>query len=733
MRTRLRGKVTLLFMMFALLLAIPAVALAQDAGDSTTSSPAPTIQSDQADYAPGDLVTLTGSGWQSGEKVNIFVNDDVGQTWSRSVDVYADASGNISDSFNLPEWFVATYSVKATGASGAVAITSFTDANLRFLSSGPTLSSVSWQKYSDSSCTTEISGTGNGGSGNITTTDSNSGTLTVQAQDNQYVGLTAPATAGGQSFVNWTRTSNNNAFTTSGPDNRTICAEGDDSSGAAKFTANYAVSDTNAPTVSSIDLADTNPTKAASVKWTVTFSESVTGVDIGDFDLTASSGLTGTSFPTTGALSGSGTTYTVTADTGTGSGTLGLNLDDDDSIVDGATNKLGGTGNDNGDFTGESYTIDRAAPTVSPTAVKGVAPNFVGATNYGEGVWTNQDVRVTFTCADTGGSGLTTASQTPDQQTFTTQSATTSGTTATFAGTCEDTVGNTATSDLDFTVKIDKTAPTIDGSASPAPNAAGWNNTNVTVSFDCVDVLSGVPAGNCPADVLLENDGADQSVTRSVTDAAGNTASDTVSGINIDKTAPNVSVTGVSAGGNYTLGSVPAAGCSTTDAISGVAQNASVNVTGGTPNGVGTFTATCSGASDNAGNPGSASATYTVAYGGVSGILQPINYDDSSIFSRGKAVPVKFKLAGDEPNGFNYSTWKLERVKVSCTDFGDEGTTFEQIVENPSQTFRYDQSADQYIINANFKNETVGTCWRVKVTLDDSSAPMVSPIFKIAK
>jgi hypothetical protein len=35
---------------------------------------------------------------------------------------------HISDSFNLPDWFVATYSVKATGASGAVATTSFTDA-----------------------------------------------------------------------------------------------------------------------------------------------------------------------------------------------------------------------------------------------------------------------------------------------------------------------------------------------------------------------------------------------------------------------------------------------------------------------------------------------------------------------------------------------------------------------------------------------------------------------------
>src|SRR5207253_1430232 len=64
------------------------------------------------------------------------------------------------------------------------------------------------------------------------------------------------------------------------------------------------------------------------------------------------------------SVSGSGANYTVTVDTGTGSGTIGLNLTDDDSIIDGATNPPGGTGAGNGDFTGEFYTIDRTAPTV---------------------------------------------------------------------------------------------------------------------------------------------------------------------------------------------------------------------------------------------------------------------------------------------------------------------------------------------------------------------------------
>ena len=129
MRTMLRSKVTLLFLAFAVaIFAVAGMAMAQTTDTSGSTAAAPTIQSDKADYAPGELVTLTGSGWQPGESVNINVNDDEGQTWTRNVDVTADASGNISDSFNLPSYFVATYNVKATGASGAVATSSFTDA-----------------------------------------------------------------------------------------------------------------------------------------------------------------------------------------------------------------------------------------------------------------------------------------------------------------------------------------------------------------------------------------------------------------------------------------------------------------------------------------------------------------------------------------------------------------------------------------------------------------------------
>ena len=89
----------------------------------------PWIQSDKLDYAPGELVTLTGGNWAPGETVRIVTDDDQGNTWKRDVTVVADGDGDIVDVFNLPTWFVATYRVVASGTSG-IATTSFTDANV---------------------------------------------------------------------------------------------------------------------------------------------------------------------------------------------------------------------------------------------------------------------------------------------------------------------------------------------------------------------------------------------------------------------------------------------------------------------------------------------------------------------------------------------------------------------------------------------------------------------------
>lgn len=132
--------------------------------------------------------------------------------------------------------------------------------------------------------------------------------------------------------------------------------------GNGNFTGQAYVIDRTPPSVSSIARADSDPTNASTLHWTVTFSESVTGVDSTDFALASTGGVSGGSIS---SVSGSGTTYAVASSTGSGEGTLGLNLLDDDTINDPLANVLGGAGTGNGNFTGQTYTIDRTAPTLS--------------------------------------------------------------------------------------------------------------------------------------------------------------------------------------------------------------------------------------------------------------------------------------------------------------------------------------------------------------------------------
>ena len=115
------------------LLAVLALVLGSVVANGATASssePPPTIASDKADYAPGSTVNLTGDGWSGDTTVHITVNDTLGKTWKRDVDVTVDGAGNIWDSFVLPSTFVAQYDVLATGLqTGRTATTTFTDAS----------------------------------------------------------------------------------------------------------------------------------------------------------------------------------------------------------------------------------------------------------------------------------------------------------------------------------------------------------------------------------------------------------------------------------------------------------------------------------------------------------------------------------------------------------------------------------------------------------------------------
>ena len=118
------------------------------------------------------------------------------------------------------------------------------------------------------------------------------------------------------------------------------------------------------PAVTSIIRAGTNPNNTTNVNFTVTFSEAVTGVDTGDFAITASPGISAASV--SGITPVSGTTFTVNVNTGSGSGNIRLDLVDDNSILDSTGNPLGGPNPGDGNFNaGEFYDLDRSAPRVT--------------------------------------------------------------------------------------------------------------------------------------------------------------------------------------------------------------------------------------------------------------------------------------------------------------------------------------------------------------------------------
>ncbi|HEY1014938.1 MAG TPA: Ig-like domain-containing protein, partial [Herpetosiphonaceae bacterium] len=127
-------------------------------------------------------------------------------------------------------------------------------------------------------------------------------------------------------------------------------------SAASTSSDNRVTFNPSIPAVAAIVRAGASPTRAATVDFTVTFSEPVLNVDTADFAL-ALSGVTGASIT---GVTGSGATWTVTAATGAGNGALGLNLIDNDSILSSrAAIPLGGDGAGNGNATGESYVINR--------------------------------------------------------------------------------------------------------------------------------------------------------------------------------------------------------------------------------------------------------------------------------------------------------------------------------------------------------------------------------------
>lgn len=194
--------------------------------------------------------------------------------------------------------------------------------------------------------------------------------------------------------------------------------------------------------------------------------------------------------------------------------------------------------------------IDLSAPTIS----------LASRTPANGAGWNNTDVTVVWICADSL-SGVLSATVSA--------TITDEGTNQSAVGTCEDLVGNTASA-TETGIDIDKTPPTILLVSRTLANSAGWNNTDVSLQWNCSDGLSGAVSPAIFETVSAE--GAGQTAVGQCEDNADNTALDTQENINIDKTAPLPDV-----GGPYVVdegSEIQLDGSGSTDALSGVAARA---------------------------------------------------------------------------------------------------------------------------------------------------------------
>lgn len=301
-----------------------------------------------------------------------------------------------------------------------------------------------------------------------------------------------------------------------------------------------------------------------------------------------------------------------------------------------------------GVITGTPPTYLCAPPSVSP-AVTGTT---------GAGGWYRSDVGISWTVSgEQSSSGCGPVTVTAD--------------TASSTFTCSATNAN-GTTNSPVTVQRDTMAPSVSATATRADTTAytvgTWTNQAVTVHASCSDSTSGV--ASCPSDQTVMADGS-TTASGTVTDVAGNSAALSFGPILIDTVAPSVAVTGPTGGATYSTSNVPAAGCSTTDADSGVATTATVQLTGGP---VGAVTATCSGGTDAAGNAAPPVAvSYTVAVVAAEWAYSPSGVVASSEHAvsggNGTAV-VTFTLDHPAPStGLEADWWTIDGTATSPDDY----------------------------------------------------------------
>ena len=282
----------------------------------------------------------------------------------------------------------------------------------------------------------------------------------------------------------------------------------------------------------------------------------------------------------------------------------------------------------------------------------------------------------------------------------------------------------TAYSAISDPVVVDMSAPAAPSLAADRlpdySGGGGWYTDAVTVSFaDNGDPAlqdgsagTGVDPSSVPAAVTKSTSGS-HVVSGTVSDNVGNESPTGSLTVQVDATAPNLSVACPVA---VLLHATASATVTAGDGQSGLAVDPTGTIAIDTSS-VGPRISSAS-ASDNVAHSASTSCTTAVQYL-YGGLEQPINPDGSSILKLGSTVPVKFRLtdvAGDAVSG---AIARLEVAKVSSNVEGTYVEATTNVAATAGNLFR-DAGSGSYIFNLNTKPLSAGT-WSLKVVMDDGT------------
>ena len=174
---------------------------------------------------------------------------------------------------------------------------------------------------------------------------------------------------------------------------------------------------------------------------------------------------------------------------------------------------------------------NRATLVVRDINIDTVAPGIVAIVTpeANENGWYDEDVTVRFEATDDmSGVVSVTGPATFDSD----------GSGMSITGCACDAAGNTACVAVGD-INVDKTAPELVAIVTPEPSKGGWYQEDVTVRFEATDSVSGVAYVSEPTAFAF--DGANLAVTGYASDVAGNEATLSITGINVDTTAPTLS------------------------------------------------------------------------------------------------------------------------------------------------------------------------------------------------